>query len=228
MTNTQTKIKSTKDIENQYIKVLVHGPSGSGKTRLCGTTGGKALIASAEAGLLSLRDKDVDFWEVSNINDLRDVYMFCLQDTKYDWICIDSISEIAEVVLSDEKKKSKDARKAYMEMGDIMHEMIRCFRDLPKNIYISSKQDKIKDDVSGQVFFGPSTPGQKTAASLPYFFDLVCAIHTWKHEDGTMKCVLQTQRDNQYEGKDRSGCLDFTEEPNLSAIYAKIMKKELN
>jgi len=217
------QITNTKDVGVTYLNVLVHGPSGSGKTRLCSTTGGKPLIISAEAGLLSLRGLDLDVAGVKNMADLQEVYTMLLTDTKYDWVCIDSISEVAEVVLSAEKGKTKDPRAAYGEMQNVMTSLIRSFRDLPKNVYISAKQDKVKDEITGGVLFGPSAPGQKIAVALPYFFDLVFALHSWKDAEGKIQRAFQTQGDAQYVAKDRSGALDLAEPPNLAHIYAKII-----
>jgi len=216
-------ITNTSKISAKYVKVLVHGPSGSGKTRLCATTGGKTLIISAEAGLLSLRGTDIDVFEIKNVDDLRTIYAHLLTDKVYDWICLDSISEVAETVLAAELKVNKDPRKAYGELAATVSELIRCFRDLPKNVYFSAKQDRVKDDVTGQVFFGPSAPGQKLGASLPYFFDIVLALHNWKDENGVIQSGLQTQRDDRFEAKDRSGALSLAEPADLSKIYAKII-----
>lgn len=223
------EVKNTKDEASQYVKVLVHGPSGSGKTRLCATTGGVPIILSAEAGLLSIRGENIDFIEIKTIDDLREAYMFLANDKKYDWICIDSISEIAEVVLSDEKEKTKDPRKAYGEMADIMIGLIRAFRDLPKNVYVTAKQGKVKDEITGGILFGPSAPGQKIAESLPYYFDEVFALQVWKDADGNERSALQTKRDLSYEAKDRSGNLEIVEPANLGDIYKKLIgttKKE--
>jgi len=217
---------NTSQIAAKHIKVLVHGASGSGKTRLCATTGGKQLIISAEAGLLSLHGTNIDVFEIKNVDNLREIYSHLLTDKIYDWICLDSISEVAETVLAAELKNTKDPRKAYGEMSNTLSEMIRCFRDLPKNVYMSSKQDRVKDDVTGQVFFGPSAPGQKLAAALPYFFDECFALHNWKDESGAIQSAFQTQRDDRYEAKDRSGALALAEPADLSKIYAKIMNKQ--
>lgn len=218
------KIESTKDIAIKNIKVLVHGPSGAGKTRLCATTGGKALIISVEGGLLSLADYDIDVVEVKTIEQLQDVYVNLVNDTTYDWVCLDSISEIAEVVLANEKAKNKDPRKAYGEMQDRMMSLMRSFRDLPKNIYFSAKQETIKDDITGGLLFGPSAPGQKIGPAMPYMFDFVFALQTWKDDAGDMQRALQTQRDSRYEAKDRGGKLDFAEPPSLEHIYKKVTK----
>ena len=226
------QIKNTKDLSAVNLKVLVYGASGSGKTRLCGTTEEKTLIISAEAGLLSLRGKDIDFVEVKNMDDLQAVYGTLTQTHPYKWVCLDSISEIAEVVLANAKSTNKDGRKAYMEMGDTMTSMIRSFRDLPINVYMSAKMDKVKDDVTGGVTFGPSTPGQKTAQGLPYFFDECFVLHSWKAVDPAspdkeiIMRALQTQGDAQYVAKDRSGALDLAEKPDLNYIYRKITQQK--
>lgn len=220
------QITNTQSMTAQYLKVLVHGPSGSGKTRLCGTTGGKTIIISAEAGLLSLRGQNIDVIEIKNMDDLREAYEYLEKDTTYEWVCLDSISEVAEVVLSTEKGNTKDTRKAYGEMNDVMTKLIRLFRDLPKNVYMSAKQSKIKDEISGGMFFSASAPGQSIATALPYFFDEVFSLHSWKDAEGVIQSAMQTQRDNQYDAKDRSGALDFVEPPNLKSVYDKIMNQQ--
>ena len=219
------QIKNTKDVTANYVKILVHGPAGSGKTRLCGTTGGKPIILSAESGLLSLRGQDIDVIEIKNMDDLREAYSFLQSDDKYDWVCLDSVSEIAEVVLSTEKGKTNDPRKAYGEMQEIMMTLMRSFRDLPKNIYFSAKQDRIKDEVTGGILFGPSASGQKIGPAMPYLFDEVFALHSWKDNEGNIQRALQTIKDAQYEAKDRSGSLDMVEPPDLGAIYKKIINQ---
>jgi hypothetical protein len=107
-----------------------------------------------------------------------------------------------------------------------MTRLIRSFRDLPKNVYMSAKQEKVKDDVTGGLIFGPSAPGQKIATALPYFFDIVLALHSWKDAEGKIQRAFQTQGDAQYVAKDRSGALDLVEPPDLGAIYKKIVNKQ--
>ena len=63
---------------------------------------------------------------------------------------------------------------------------------------------------------------------MPYLFDLVFAAHTWKDSEGKEHFALQTHRDAQYEAKDRSGCLDMVEQPDLGAIYKKIINQPSN
>lgn len=215
-------LTSTKNIDNHFVKILVHGAAGAGKTRLSATIN-KPLIISAEAGLLSLRDYDIPVFKVENFAGAFTQAFEEAQKDDYEWIVLDSISEIAEVCLNANKAANKDGRAAYGDMNDMMSELIRKYRDLSKNVYMTAKQARVKDDVTGQTFFGPSMPGAKLTGDLPYFFDEVFALHTWKDEDGNIGRTLQTSRDHQYEAKDRSGVLNMYEDPDLGAIRNKIL-----
>lgn len=221
------KLTSTKRsaLENG-LKVLVYGLAGTGKTRLCATTGEPTVIISAEAGLLSLREIDIPVIEVKTIDDLSDAYRFVLgaaEAAAFRWICIDSISEIAETILSTEKKLNKDPRHAYGALNEQMADLVRLFRDLPgRNVYMSAKMDRIKDDATGAFLYVPSAPGKTVGPMLPYLFDEVFALRVEKDAEGRDAAWLQTRRDFQYDAKDRSGALDAFEPPNLAAIAAKI------
>lgn len=208
------------------VKLCVYGAAGAGKTVLSATTGGNPVIISAEAGLLSLRDTDIPVIQVNTIADVQEAYLFLRDSAEaqhFDWICLDSITEIAEVVLSAEKKATKDPRQAYGALQEQMHDLIRGFRDLPRNVYMSAKMERTKDEQTGAMLYGPSMPGAKLGQALPYFFDEVFCLRLEKDADGATQRWLQTQPDFNYTAKDRSGALDPFEAPNLAAIAAKIM-----
>lgn len=209
------------------IKVLCHGPAGAGKTTLCATTGAPTVIISAESGLLSLRGHDIPVIEVKTIEDVHEAYRFINEAAEakpFQWVCLDSISEIAEVVLANEKKQTKDPRQAYGALQERMTDLVRAFRDLPgRNVYFSAKQERIKDEASGITLYVPSMPGQKLAQGVSYFFDEVFALRVEKNDENQPVRYLQTQRDFSHEAKDRSGALDPFEQPNLSTIAQKIL-----
>lgn len=209
------------------IKVLVYGQAGAGKTSLCATIDEPAVIISAESGLLSLRGKDIPVIEVKSIADVHEAYQFITQsdDAKdFRWVCLDSISEIAEVVLNHEKKASKDPRQAYGALAEQMQDLLRAFRDIPgRNVYMSAKMDRQKDEQTGAMLYGPSMPGSKLGQGIPYLFDEVFVLRAERADDGQVYRTLQTSGDFQYVAKDRSGCLDLYEAPNLSSIAAKIL-----
>jgi len=219
-------LKSTRDAALDGIKILVHGPAGAGKTSLCGTTGGSTLIISAESGLLSLRAFDIPVLEVKTLDQLYEAYQFVTDTDEgkaFQWVCLDSISEIAEVVLNHEKKTAKDPRQAYGALAEKMTDILRAFRDLPgRNVYFACKQERTKDEQSGAMLYFPSMPGNMLKQGVGYFFDEVFALRVEKDADGNPTRWLQTNRDYNYEAKDRSGSLEMFEPADLSAIAAKI------
>lgn len=222
------KLTTTKEAaRSNGLKIGVAGMAGAGKTLLCATTGAPTVIISAESGLLSLRGHDIPVIEVSNIADVHEAYRFVSESADaahFEWVCIDSLSEIAEQVLSHEKKVNKDGRAAYGELTVQMTELVRAFRDLPnKNVYMSAKMERTKDDMTGAMLYGPSMPGAKLGQSLPYFFDEFFILRVEKDEEGKPTRWLQTSGDFQYTAKDRSGCLEMFETPSLEHIAKKIL-----
>lgn len=218
------RIISTKDYAANGIKMLVHGQAGIGKTCLCASLP-RPIIISVESGLLSLAALDLPAIEVSSMDDLEEAFKWVTKSEEsknFDSICLDSISEIAEIVLSNEKGKEKDPRKAYGNMQDMMMDLVRSFRDIPgKNIYMSAKQERIQDD-SSRILYGPSMPGQKLAQQLPYLFDEIFCYQIVKDQNSVPQRVLLTQPDGISQAKDRSGKLDMWEVPDLGAIVNKI------
>lgn len=224
-------ILSAAEVTTQHgVKCLVYGPAGAGKTVSC-TTAPKPIIISAEAGLLSIREKDVPVIVVNTIDEVHECYRFLTEAEEakqFETVCLDSLSEIGEVVLNTEKKKTKDPRQAYGALAEQASDLIRAFRDLPgKNVIMTAKMAREKDDLSGALLYGPSMPGVKLGQSLPYFFDEVFAFRLERDSEGELQRWLQTQPDLQYSAKDRSGALDLYEAPDFAAIFSKISTNEV-
>ena len=134
-------LKKTGGLTANGVKLLVYGQAGAGKTSLISTLP-NPVVLSAEGGLLSIQDADVPFIEITNMNDLMEAFAWC-RDSKeaagFESIALDSISEVAEVVLAHELKGNKDRRAAYGQLNTTMQELIRAFRDLPgKHVYMSA------------------------------------------------------------------------------------------
>lgn len=214
------EIKNTKDVSKDGIKMAVYGKSGIGKTTLM-STAPNPIIISCESGLLSLADTDVDYIEIDNYEDIDEAFDFVV-DSDYETICIDSISEIAEVMLSHFKEDTRDPRQAYGRMNDEMTKMIRKFRDIKgKHVVFSAKMKKGKDE-DGVILYNVSMPGNSLMQDVPFFFDEVLFMTVMENDDGDEFRVLKTQATYSYEAKDRSGSLNEIEEPNLKKIFAKI------
>lgn len=223
------------------IKSLIYGGSGVGKSVLTATLP-QPIMISNEGGVLSLRRQnlerifgvgnplvtyDMPVIPVQTVNDLSEAYQWASESkeaSKYGSVALDSISEIAEVVLTNAKMLVKDPRQAYGELIDKMEMLVRSFRDLPgKNVVLISKMEPQKDEMTGITSFVPSMPGAKLSNKLPYFFDEVLALRIGRTVDGTQYRFLQAQPDLQYTAKDRSGALDMIEEPNLTKVFSKIL-----
>lgn len=220
------KIQKLKDaISDSGLKVLVHGPAGAGKTVLAATGGAPTLILSAEAGLLSLAGAPdhIDVVTIESMSDIGEMFDLLKEGTLYKWIVLDSVSEIAEVVLANEKAASKDARAAYGALFDNVSAMIRAFRDLPKyNVLMTAKQGRLEDTHTGITVYAPMLPGKQLTSNISYWFDEVFALRVEENEQGEIYRTLQTSRDLQFEAKDRSGKLDLFEKPSLKHIEEKI------
>ena len=205
------------------VKFLVYGQAGSGKTSLIRTLPAP-LVLSAEAGLLSIQDADIPFIEIKTFNDLEEVYQWLTlsqEAAEFQSIALDSISEVAEVVLASEMANKADPRQAYGEMNNRMSDIIRRFRDLPgKHVYFSAKLEKSADE-TGRMLYNPAMPGKSLTQGLPYQFDEVLALRAEKDTEGRVNRGLMCDTDGLWLAKDRSGKLDQWEAPELGAIIAK-------
>jgi phage nucleotide-binding protein len=217
-------LKRSSALSMSGVKLLVYGQAGAGKTSLIPTLPAP-IVLSAEGGLLSIAGADVPYIEIASMGDLMEAYKWLSESAEaaqFQSVALDSISEVAEVVLNAEKKASKDPRQAYGAMQEQMADIIRAFRDLPgRHVYMSAKLEKTQDEM-GRVLYAPSMPGNKTGQQLPYFFDEVLALRVERDAEGNTQRALMCDSDGLWLAKDRSGKLETWEAPDLGAIIAKI------
>lgn len=208
------------------VKAVVYGDAGVGKTVLL-STAPRPLILSVEGGLLSLAHKDIAVIEISlkdSVAQIKQALKFLQQNNDYDTIGLDSLSELAEARLAELKLTEKDPRQAYMKMADELYLLVRMFRALNKHTVLITKQVYETDESTGKTMFRPFTPGKAFTTQIPYLVDEVFCMRMGTSKDGPIR-FLQTQPDIQYSAKDRSGKLSPKEEPNLTAIFNKILTR---
>lgn len=231
------KIQNTKDIHLSNVKMLIYGAAGVGKTSLAATLKpkDKALIISAESGLLSLSGSDVDFVNISVDDDgkflssvermkkLFEVYEFLESDAakkKYKTIYIDSISEIAEELVNALKEKHKGFE-LWNEYNDKIFEMIKKFRDLPHyNVVMTCLEFSEQDDTK-KWCYKPLLPGKKVKDSIVARFDFLFRYVKY-NKDGKITRGIVTEGTDSTEAKSRSRNLDMLETPDLGKILEKI------
>ncbi len=213
-------------VDKQGAKVLVYGAAGSGKTTLCSTGPGKILIISAEAGLLSIKDcNNVDAIEVKEAAEVMQIHEALNKgELQYDTVCLDSISEISEILLSWEKSRNKDPRAAYGNVQESVTNVMRAYRDLKMHVVFVCKMEK--QNVDNIMQYEPKMVGTKLGQAITYFFDEVLALRVIEDQDDDGKIIkrrwLQTEIGQGHTAKDRSGKLEPFEEPNLTSLISKL------
>lgn len=194
-------IVSTKDSKLKGLKVLVYGASGVGKTSLIKTLP-DPIIISSEDGLLSLADEDIPAIEIHNEADFRNALKYCRsKDFDYQTVCLDSLTDIAEVILSEHKSLSKDGRQAYGMTNDTVFQFIRDFKKLNCHVYFTAQQEIV--EINNVDMTRPNMPGKTLTSGLPYFFDEVF----WMSSNRKGERTLLTEQTATKIAKDRSGKL---------------------
>lgn len=202
-------------------KFLVYGDAGTGKTRMIATLPAPIMI-SAEAGELTLRAHSIPVARVTTLKDLQDVFAWitsAAEAQQFQSVALDSVSEMAEIVLAECKKKVRDPRMAYGQMSDIVTDMIKMFRDLPgKHVYMSSKMTTIASE-DGILRSAPMLPGKQLGQGVSYNFDFV--FRTVVNPVGDKReYKIQTAGDMGTVAKSRIEGLPVMMEPNLGSIIA--------
>lgn len=151
---------------------------------------------------------------------------------QYDTVFVDSItvaarecfkwSQIQPEAMSERTGKP-DMRGAYGLLGREMMRWITHLQHCPKSIIMVGILDRQEDELK-RVVWEPQIDGSKTGRELPGVFDEVLTLSNLKAEDGTLYRAFVCREQNPYgfPAKDRSGCLDMVEEPNLAKVLAKI------
>ena len=180
------------------------------------------------SGLLSIKDADnLTAIEVKEASEIEEIAQLLENGTlDYDTVCLDSITEMSEILLAQEKAKSKDPRRAYGEVIEVMIKTMRRFRDLPIHVVFIAKEAKERDEATGMFHYQPMMVGAKLPTQIPYFFDEVLCMRTFDDETEEGKKItsrwFQTRIGQNYTAKDRSGKLAEFEAPNLTDIINKL------
>ena len=236
------KVFNTKDIEHQKLKVLIGGISGAGKTTLAKTLDDRSLIISAESGLLSVADKEIDFVDISKddlgatltepkdrIARLGEVFKYLHagcpgSDGKATWkyksIFVDSLTEISELLIQKLQKDFPDRKDSFPMWGEyakIMRSIVKNFRDLPYHVYMTVLTKPEKDE-NNKRYMGFNISGS-ISDQLPQYFDEVFYLRV----DAEGKRELITRATDTLICKDRSNKLSNAEAADLGAIARKIL-----
>lgn len=210
---------------NYGVKAIVYGAAGSGKTPMINTAPNCVLLA-CEAGLLSMRGSNIpcaEGYTSEAIDDFLLWFFTSAESKKFDTLAIDSMSQLAEIILTHELKKVKDPRQAY---GKLDERVMKIANDLyfakQKNVVLLCKQALVEE--GDLVRKKPYFPGQALNIKLPHMFDEIwhCALTPISGQPQPVT-ALRTREDYNIIARDRSGRLDQFEPPNLAHVFAKCL-----
>jgi len=207
------------------VKALVYGPPGCGKTPVFNTAPRPVLMV-VEPGMLSMRNSNVPSFEAYTYAAINEfcTWLFASAETKnFDTVGIDSISQLAEIILTHKLGINKDPRKAYGEMSREVMAIVNALYYMPqKHVYLIGKQTII--DEGGAMKRKPYFPGQDLNVKIPHMYDeiLHMGLATIPGVAG-QQMAFRTRESFDIMARDRSGMLNEYEQPDLTALFTKAM-----
>lgn len=206
------------------VKSIVYGPPGKGKTPICDTAP-SPLLCSVEPGMLSMRTSQIPACEAYTpeaINDFFEWLKSSNEAKKYQTICIDSMSQVAEIYLTSYLKNNKDPRAAYGKMAiKVMEHCNQLYFTREKNTYLICKQMIVQENYTDKA--KPYFPGKDLNVQIPHLFDVILHINVFTFGNIKQVC-FHTLDDGAAVARDRSGKLAEYEPTNLTTIFNKILQ----
>lgn len=211
------------ELARQYgVKTVVYGPPGSGKTPIFATAP-RPVLCATEPGLLSLKKYNIPTWGAFNavaIEEFFAWFMTSAEARNFDTVGIDSGSQLAEIILEDERPKHKDGRKLYGAMSLRAMKYFDALFFMPqKHVYIICKETTV--DGRKRPYF----PGQDLNVKVPHRYDeiLHCSLTQIATSPVPVK-AFRTRETFDIMARDRTDQLNELEPCDLTALFQKCMR----
>lgn len=216
-------LRRVSDLVQRYgVKAVVYGGPGTGKTPLL-TTAPHPVHAFAESAMLAIRTSTHPGYMIDTYARMRDYTLWACtsQEAKqFHTKTFDSISQMPQIILDEEKKKNKDPRKSYGEMFDKMMEMMNWIFFAPDMNAIMLAKETILE-IDGKKQYRPLFPGQALDAAIPHLFDAFWRLEWMQDQNGGRQRVIRTKENFAAFARDRSGNLAELEPPDLTYLINK-------
>lgn len=221
-----SQLKPASQLAQRFgVKALAYGGPGTGKTPMINTAP-RPVLCVVEPGMLSMRTSNVPAWEAYDVPRINEFFKWLFTSNEarnYDTVGIDSISQMAEIILTEELKRNKDGRKAYGEMSRAVMEIVNALYYLPqKHVYLIGKQSIV--DEGGIMRKKPYFPGQDLNVKIPHMYDEI--LHIGMSQVAGMPkpvAAIRTAETFDIMARDRSGRLAELEPPDLTNLFNKAM-----
>jgi hypothetical protein len=205
------------------VKAIVYGPPGSAKTPLVNTCPRPVLLA-CEPGLLSMKGSNVPTWEgftAAKVDEFFKWFFESSESKNYDTLAVDSVSQCADIYLTQAKINKSHGLQQYGEMAERTLSHLRKIYYLPeKHTYLIAKEDVYS--VNSAQFKRPYYPGKELPREIAHLYD--CIFHCAKTQiPGVMGEHLAFRCNGTYDimARNRMGVLNDFEEPNFGNIVKK-------
>lgn len=226
---------------------LIYAPSGVGKTVLAGTAP-KALFLTVEAAgteSAKARGSEADEWVCDSWEELQAAHTWLKEGgyTEYEWVILDSISEMQELCWRDQLEGAKASNSSrslfqaaiqdYAIVDNKIKALVDSFNRLPVNILYTAQQMALEtEDSDGDdiIMVLPLVGRAKNGAPLS---NLICGkvtvvgLLTIKEDkDGNPYRRLWTQGGERWIAKDRHDTFEkFIDDPNIASMSAAVDKR---
>ena len=218
------------------IKMGVYGKSGVGKTRLALQIANhfKTFLVfseKSESSIVSHPDftrfeHNLEFTEVDSWEGVKKAFDYItVNQDKYDWVIVDSLTDINKRVIEDITESSKEETMSMRQWGQVtsrMERFIRFIRDLRTNVLFVCLSVGDKNEMTGEITQYPSMTG-RLKEEMPAYLDINGYMYTVESrtEPGTVDRCLQFTSSPRAVAKDRFDKLTY-EYANMDAILKKL------
>ena len=195
-------IKAGSEEMPAHIKALVMGQSGAGKTWLGATAPNPVIMLTERNGIQSIRNSNPNALVsyCSTADECRD---FLLAATNGDLpegtqsIVVDGITEIQQIMIDDilSKKTGEDRKMSLPDwgiLGDRMRRFLRCLRDLPYHVIVTSLVNHETNESTGETRVFPLVQSKKLPAQMAQYFNVVGLL--FKRESTEEKNVVISRK----------------------------------
>ena len=201
-------------------KSLVYGAPGTGKTPIANTAP-RPVLCVTEPGMLSMRNSSVPAFPAFTPKAIDEFFAWAMQSTEmknFDTICVDSVTQMAEIYLAEAATKYKDGRQAYGKMQEqVMKHLNSIYYLQNKHVYLIAKLDKSVTPVR------PYFPGKALNVDVPHLFDIILHLDFHNIPGFGQQKAFRTTANFDSIARDRSGKLAEFEPCDLAALFRKAM-----
>lgn len=212
---------------------LFYAPSGEGKTVLSGTAPKCLFLTVEAAGTESAKalGSDADEWVINSWAEFQKAIKWVKKEgyKQYEWLCVDSITEMEELCWNDQLESIKKEFEARIQDYGIVDRKIKKTLDqlnrLPINVIYTAQQAAMEmEDEDGDEFYkvlpklGREKGGWPLANLICGKVTLIGLLKVMETDDGPVR-RLYVQGGERWTAKDRHDTFGkFIENPNVAEM----------